>query len=60
MPKRSIFTASQKAAMMLEALQEGKPIAQIVSETSVPGFRFVTHLAHHYLPFFTFKFQDVP
>ena len=35
MPKRKIFTASQKAAIVLEALKEEKTIAQIASENSV-------------------------
>ena len=35
MPKRRIFTASQKAAIVLEALKEEKTIAQIASENSV-------------------------
>ncbi len=35
MPKRRRFTASQKAAIVLEALKEDKSIAQIASENSV-------------------------
>jgi putative transposase len=35
MPKRKTFTASQKAAIVLEALKEEKTIAQIASENSV-------------------------
>jgi len=35
MPKRKTFTASQKAAIVLEALKEEKAIAQIASENSV-------------------------
>ena len=35
MPKRKTFTASQKAAIVLEALKEEKTIAQIASENGV-------------------------
>lgn len=35
MPKRKTFTASQKAAIVLEALQEEKTVAQIAFENSV-------------------------
>ena len=35
MPRRKNFTASQKAAIVLEALKEEKTIAQIASENSV-------------------------
>ena len=35
MPKRRTFTASQKAAIVLEALREEKTVAQIASENSV-------------------------
>ena len=35
MPKRRIFTASQKAVIVLEALKEEKTIAQIASENTV-------------------------
>jgi transposase-like protein len=35
MPKRKTFTASQKAAIVLEALKEEKTIAQIASENNV-------------------------
>jgi len=35
MPKRKTFTASQKAAIVLEALKEEKTVAQIASENSV-------------------------
>jgi putative transposase len=35
MPKRKIFTASQKAAIVLELLREEKTVAQIASENGV-------------------------
>jgi putative transposase len=35
MPKRKIFSASQKAAIVLEALREEKTVAQIASENGV-------------------------
>jgi putative transposase len=35
MPKRKTFTASQKAAIVLEALKEEKTVAQIASENGV-------------------------
>jgi len=35
MPKRRHFTASQKAAMILEALKEEKTVAQIASENGI-------------------------
>lgn len=35
MPKRRRFTASQKAAIVLEVLKEEKTIAQIASENSI-------------------------
>jgi len=35
MPKRRHFTASQKAAIVLEVLKEEKTIAQIASENSI-------------------------
>jgi transposase len=35
MPKRKTFTASQKAAIVLEALKEEKTVAQLASENSV-------------------------
>ena len=35
MPKRRIFTASQKAAIVLEALKEEKTVAEIASENGV-------------------------
>jgi len=35
MPKRKRFTASQKAAIVLEALKEEKTVAQIASENGV-------------------------
>ena len=35
MPKRKTFTASQKAAIALEALREDKTVAQIASENGV-------------------------
>ena len=35
MPKRKTFTASQKAAIVLEALREEKTVAQIASENNV-------------------------
>ena len=35
MPKRKTFTASQKAAIVLESLREEKTVAQIASENGV-------------------------
>ena len=35
MPKRKTFTASQKAAIVLEALKEEKTVAEIASENGV-------------------------
>ena len=35
MPKRKVFAASQKAAIVLEALKEEKTVAQIASENGV-------------------------
>ena len=35
MPKRKTFTASQKAAIVLDALKEEKTVAQIASENGV-------------------------
>ncbi|MGC1375482.1 MAG: transposase [Anaerolineales bacterium] len=35
MPKRKTFTASQKAAIVLEVLKEEKTVAQIASENGV-------------------------